>query len=163
MKTSRLFPILFMFLFPLQIEAGLLQQSYTGIYQSTTNDIILTLTIKQEGFDVLTGTLKSSNGAQFILEGTVSEGIAAGVLSGNEGSLYFEAYMDGNDLTISLIEPDQYNMPDYNTAEYLVMSRTNQQPDTSQPQSAVQSSPGEQVKTVHRKDNLQILVREQRS
>jgi len=148
MKLSRLFPILFMFLFPLQIEAGLFQHSYTGIYQSTTDDIILTLTIKQEGYDALTGTLKSSNGAQFILEGTVSEGIAAGVLSGNEGSFYFEAFIDGNDLTISLIEPDQFNMPDYNTAEYLVMSRTHQQPDTSQPQSAVQTSPREQVKTL---------------
>ncbi len=147
MKTFRIFIILFLSLLPIQGEDGMQQQNYTGTYQVNTGDNTLTLTIKQDGFNVISGTLKSSNGTQFAMEGMVNEGIAAGVFSGSEGSLYFEAYMDGNDLTLSLIEPDQFNMPDYDTARYLVLSRSSQQSAPSQPPSQVQASPIEQMPT----------------
>ena len=104
------------------------QQNYTGSYRLESGDVTITLTLKQDQNLNITGTLYSSNGSSFALEGMVSEGIASGVCKGNEGGLYFEAYLDGNDLTISLIEPDEYNMPDYNSSEYLVLSRTSQQP-----------------------------------
>ncbi len=81
------------------------------------------------------------------MEGMVNEGIAAGVFSGNEGSLYFEAYMEGNDLTLSLIEPDQFNMPDYDSARTLVLNRTAQQPSASQPPSPEQYSSIDQLTT----------------
>ncbi len=141
MKTTGILTVLFLFLLPIKGEDGFLQQDYTGTYQVTTGDVTLTLTLKQDGFNVLNGTLVSSNGMKYTLEGMVNEGIAAGAVSGSEGSLYFEAYLDGNDLTISLIEPDSFNMPDYDTAKYLVMSRSNQPPAPIQPQSPVQPAP----------------------
>ena len=151
MKTFKIITVLIIFLLPIKGEDCVLQQNYTGTYKLTTGDVTLTLTMKQDGFNVLTGTLESSNGMQYTLEGMVSEGIAAGAVSGSEGTLYFEAYLEGNDLTISLIEPDSFNMPDYDTAKYLVMSRSNQQltpsPSSSQPQPQVpvQSAPQQQV------------------
>jgi len=117
------------------------QQNYTGIYSIVSGDVTITLTLRQDQNQNVTGTLKSSNGSNYSIEGVVSEGIASGVCKGNDGGLYFEAFLDGNDLTISLIEPDQNNMPDYDTSEYLVMSRSSQQP-ASNPESA---SPIEQL------------------
>ena len=151
MKTSKIITVLIIFLLPIKGEDCVLQPNYTGTYKLTTGEVTLTLTMKQDEFNVLTGTLESSSGLQYTLEGMVSEGIAAGAVSGSEGALYFEAYLEGNDLTISLIEPDPYNMPDYDTAKYLVMSRSNQQltpsPSASQPQPQVpvQSAPQQQV------------------
>jgi len=103
------------------------QQNYTGTYTFVSGDVTISLTLQQDQNNNLTGVLKSSNGSTFSIEGMVSEGIAAGVCRNNEGGLYIEAYLEGNDLTLSLIEPDQFNMPDYNTAQYLVLSRTTKQ------------------------------------
>jgi len=147
MKTFNIITVFIIFLLPVHGEEVALQQIYTGTFKLTTGDVTLTLTMKQDGFNGLTGTLESSNGMQYTLEGMVSEGIAAGAVSGSEGALYFEAYLEGNDLTISLIESDQFNMPDYDTAKYLVMSRTNQHPARTQPQSQVQSAPQQQATT----------------
>lgn len=142
-KYFRIVTALIILSFPLFGEGGTQQQNYTGTYQVYTGDVTLTLTIQQDEFYVLTGTLQSSNGTQFMLQGMVSEGVAAGVLSGSDGGLFFEAYLDGNDLTLSLMEPDAFNMPDYDSAEYLVMSRSGQQPVPSQaaPGRAQPSSP----------------------
>ena len=146
MKTFRILIALFLFLLPVRICGQ--QQNYTGTYQVTTGDITLTLTIKKDESNMVTGTLKSSNGSQFTLEGMLNEGIAAGICTGNEGSLYFEAYLDGNDLTFSLIEPDQFNMPDYETAEYFVLSRSGQHPIQTPPPTGSQPSPREQITTI---------------
>ncbi|MBN1133268.1 MAG: hypothetical protein JXR52_06135 [Bacteroidales bacterium] len=109
----------------LSAESNLLQsRNYTGTYTLVSGDVTLTLTLQQDANNNLTGFLKSSNGNSFTIEGMVSEGVATGVCKGNEGGLYIEAYLDGNELTLSLIEPDSYNMPDYNTAQYLVLNRT---------------------------------------
>jgi len=145
MKRTDLFLLFLLFLVPVNGENATAQQNYSGIYQLNTGDVKLTLTIQQDGFNGLTGSLVSNNGSQFQLQGMVTEGIAAGIFSGNEGSLYFEAYLEGNDLTISLIEPDEFSMPDYSTAQNLVLNRTNQQPARTQPQSQVQPSPQPQA------------------
>ena len=124
-----------------------MQPAYSGIFQVQTGDITLTLTLNQNQNNSITGTLKSSNGSSFTLEGMVSDGIASGICSGNEGALFFEAYLDGNDITLSLIEPDQFNMPDYDRAEYLVLSRGNQL-QQAQPQYQTQPSPEEEMAAV---------------
>jgi hypothetical protein len=146
MKQSIFFVFVSMLLFSFPGETAAQQQNYNGTFLVTTGDITLTLTIRQEGSNVVKGTLQSSNGAQYTLEGVVSEGIAAGALSGSEGSLYFEAYLDENDLTLSLIEPDQYNMPNYDSAEYLVMSRSGSsaiQPQAQYPSQQHKQSPSQ--------------------
>ena len=109
------------------------QQNYSGTYTMSSGDVTITVTLNQDQNLNLSGSLRSSNGSNFTIEGMVSEGMAIGACSGNEGALYFEAYLDGNDLTFSLISPDQNNMPDYNTAQYIVLSRSAQQPSTGQP------------------------------
>lgn len=124
------------------------EPDYSGTYQLNTGEVSLTLSITQDQFNGLTGSLKSSNEAQFSLEGMVNEGVAAGVFSGNEGSLYFEAYLEGDNLALSLIEPDQYNMPDYNSAQYLSFQRSINQADMPQAPPPSQLPPGDKTATV---------------
>ncbi len=145
MKRSYLFLFILSFLIQIKGEETTLQQNYTGTFQVSNGDVTLTLTIKQDGFNGLTGSLISSNGSQFQLQGMVTEGVAAGIFSGNEGSLYFEAFLEGNNLSISLIEPDEFSMPDYSTAQNLVLIRSNQQLPQSQAPSLTPSSPAQQA------------------
>ena len=107
-------------------------QHYTGTFQLEAGDVTITLTIHQDGNNVLSGTMNSNNGSAFSIQGTVAEGVAAGAISSSEAALFFEAFLDGNDLTFSIIEPDQYNMPDYNTAQYLAFTKSNLQPSNQQ-------------------------------
>lgn len=108
------------------------QQSYIGTFKMVTGDVTLTLSLNQDQSMNLTGSLQSSNGSTFTIEGMVDQGVATGVCRSNEGGLYFEAYLDGNNLTFSLIEPDEFNMPDYNTAKYLQFNRISTQASTVQ-------------------------------
>jgi len=124
--------------------------NYTGLYTVAAGDVILTLSMHQDANNMITGKLESNNGNQFALEGMVSEGVAAGACSGSEGYLYFEAYLDGEDLTFSLIEPDEFNMPVYETAQYFVFRRgTRHSPQSTQqspePASTNRTSSGDQV------------------
>ncbi len=105
-----------------QISFALQQEDYTGTYTMTAGGTTLTLIFK-ESQGILTGTLSSSTGAGFKLEGTITEGAAAGVCSSQQGSVYFEAFLAGRDLTLSLIEPDAQNMPDYDNARYLAFTK----------------------------------------
>ena len=150
------FITIFIFLIPVQVaisslnepfEKKIQPQNYTGTYSVNTGDISLTLSLNQDEFNMITGTLTSSNGNQFVLEGMASEGVAAGVCSGSDGYLYFEAYLEGNDLTFSLIEPDQFDMPDYETSKYFVFNRGTKKPQQppQQLQKQPQPSPGEQM------------------
>ncbi len=155
-KNFRAFAIFLFMLLTVAGKPGAYAQNYTGNFQLTEGGVTITLTIKQNASGSVTGTMTSNNGSQFSMEGKVAEGIATGVVSGNEGALFFEAYLDGNDLTLSLIEPDQNNMPNYDAARFLILSRSNQPPQgvvsqpvqpTSQPsaQSSPQPSPGNQM------------------
>ena len=94
------------------------QQSLPGNYTLQSGDVILTLKLTQQG-NSLTGTLSGSTGASFTLSGQVENNIGYGTCSGTEGSVFFEAYVDGDDLTLSLVEPDQWGAPDYNQSQYL--------------------------------------------
>lgn len=145
MKTSQILSVLLLFLLPFPGSLDAQAQEYTGTFQVETGGTIFTLSIQQDANMILTGTLQRSNGSAFNLQGMVAEGVAAGVISGSEGNLFFEAYLDGNDLSFSLIEPDQYNMPNYDSAEYLVFSRSQGQPQLQQAPMAVQSPVNRQV------------------
>jgi len=138
MKTSQILSVSLLFLLPFSGAFDTKAQEYTGTYQLETEGLTLTLSIQQDANKMLTGTLQRSNGSAFNLQGMVAEGAAAGVISGSDGSLFFEAYLDGNDLTFSLIEPDQFNMPNYDSAEYLVFNRSQGQTQQNLAPMAVQ-------------------------
>ena len=145
MKTSQILFVLLLFLLPFPGAFDAQAQEYTGTFQIETGGITFTLNIQQDANNMLTGTLQRSSGSAFNLQGMVAEGAAAGVISGSEGQLFFEAYLDGNDLTLSLIEPDQYNMPNYDSAEYLVFNRSQAQAQQFQAPVAVQPPVNSQV------------------
>ncbi len=84
------------------------------------------------------GTLSSSSGASFNLQGQIENGIGAGTCSDDEGSVFFEVYYIEGDLTFSLIEPDANNEPDYDKAQYLVFEKSN---ETGTTQPAVSQTP----------------------
>ena len=98
------------------------QENYTGTYILSAEGTTLTLKLKEiQG--ALTGTLTSTTGVAFNLKGTVEQGIGQGICSSNQGSVYFEAFLADDDLTLSLIEPDAQNQPNYNSAQYLSFTR----------------------------------------
>ncbi len=98
-------------------------QDYNGTFLLKTDEADLTLRLQEGTGGVITGTLESTKGAAYQLQGEVQEGVAMGVCSDNQSGVYFEAYLDGNNLSLGLIEPDQFNMPDYNTARYFVFEK----------------------------------------
>ncbi len=99
------------------------QQSLSGNYTLQSGEVILSLSLSQQG-SVLQGTLSGSAGASFQLAGEAEDGVGYGTCSGAEGTVYFEVYVEGTDLTLSLIEPDQFGAPDYNRARYLQFRKT---------------------------------------
>lgn len=111
------------------LSAAYAQQNLSGTYTMTADQTTLTLTLTQSGI-TLTGTLTSSTGANFQLEGEVMEEAGAGKCSGGGSSVFFEAYLEGNDLTLGLIEPDEFNMPNYDQAQYLLFTKQSGQEGT---------------------------------
>jgi len=94
----------------LAVVAGLLAvsaafgQDYRGTYTLTSGAVTLTLTFNQDAAGRITGTLSSTKGTRFRLEGGVKDGIAAGTCVGDAGQSYFEAEFEGNKLVFTLVE-----------------------------------------------------------
>lgn len=125
------------------------QQSLSGTYNMTAEQTTLTLTLSQSG-NQITGTLRSATGLSYLLQGEVMEGAGAGVCSGEDGYVYFEVYVEGSELTLGLIEPDQFNMPDYENAQYLLFARqTGQISPAAQTGSPTQSVSGNQARSAN--------------
>jgi hypothetical protein len=107
----------------------------------------LTLTLQEDANGLLKGTLTSTTGVSYNIEGQVSEGVAVGVCADQQGGVYFEAYFADQQLIFSMIEPDEYNMPDYNKVQTLTFNRSgfvpqvtpqeNQQPPQGQTEPAL--------------------------
>jgi len=95
----------------------------SGNYILESQGVTLRLTLNQDPDGNLSGTLSSSTGAQFQVEGMVEEGVGVGMCYGEEGGLFFEASPEGEQLAFALIEPDANNMPDYSRAQQLVFTR----------------------------------------
>lgn len=119
-------------------------EPFAGTFVMKTEQAELTLELLQPDPAWITGTLKSTSGINFSLDGQIESGMASGVCSGNEGSVFFEIYTEGNALVLSLIEPDAYNMPDYNTATYLAFTKKDNPPvmqTKTQPAMAAEKNP----------------------
>jgi len=110
----------------------LAQQSLSGNYSMQSGDITLTLKLSQQG-RTIQGSLSGSTGASFQLNGQVENGIGNGTCTGTEGTVYFEAFADGDDLTLSLVEPDEWGAPDYNQAQYLQFAKKSTAPAANPP------------------------------
>ena len=119
MKTLSFFYVSLLVIGGLLMQGLFVQaQSLSGNYSLQSGEITLTLTLTQQG-NTLQGTLQGNTGASFQLSGQVENNIGYGTCTGTEGSVFFEAYADGEDLTLSLVEPDANGAPDYNQAQYL--------------------------------------------
>jgi catechol 2,3-dioxygenase-like lactoylglutathione lyase family enzyme len=101
---------------------GALAQQYTGTYAVAGQGGTVTLTLRQAADGQLTGTM-TGNGVEFRVEGIVEEGVAMGAITNAEGGVFFEASLDGAQLTLTLVEVGAGNMPDYSKARTLVLQR----------------------------------------
>ena len=110
------------------------QSGFNGTYVMENQGTTLTLTLRQDAQRTIAGTLTSSTGARFELEGQVDEeGVAIGICSDGQTKVYFEAQQEGNQLALALIEPDANGMPDYNRARQLTLARRGGGPPAGRP------------------------------
>jgi hypothetical protein len=79
-------------------------QSYQGTWTMISGTTKLTLVLKQGAAEQVTGSLSSSTGAVFQLNGQVKEGIVMGTCQGQAGSSQFEASFEGSILILTLVE-----------------------------------------------------------
>ncbi|MBU0558407.1 MAG: hypothetical protein KJ799_10530 [Bacteroidetes bacterium] len=105
------------------ISAYSFGQNFSGVYYHEEQGNIINLKINQDESSNITGSLSSAQGASYTLEGFSSEGAAVGVCRDNQGSVYFEAYFEGNQLIFTLMEMDEYNMPDYDNATQIIFAK----------------------------------------
>jgi len=97
---------------------------FSGSYEMITEEAVLTLTLKQQAGSLISGTLTSTSGISYSLEGSAEGNTASGTCSDDYGSVFFELYAEADELILSLIEPDAWGMPDYNTTVYLTFKET---------------------------------------
>jgi hypothetical protein len=118
-------------------------ENLSGIYTLSSQGVTLTLTLKQDPQGNIKGTLSSTTGAQFQVEGIVKDGVGLGVCKSNEGGSFFEAHPKGNQLLFALMEPGPNNMPDYSKAKELIFMRTDKRvPDPQSPKAFSDSQRG---------------------
>jgi hypothetical protein len=108
-------------------------ENLSGTYSLSSQGVTLTLTLKQDPQGNIKGTLSSTTGVQFHVEGILQDGIGMGVCKSREGGSFFEAHPQGSQLLFALIELGPNNMPDYSKAKELMFTRTDK--GTTDPQS----------------------------
>jgi len=96
--------LVFLFFLGLLLVAAVFGQNYRGTYTLTSEGVTLTLVFDQDAAGRISGTLSSTKGTRFRLEGTIQEGIATGNCSGDSGQSYFEAEFEGSKLIFTLVE-----------------------------------------------------------
>ena len=79
-------------------------QDYSGTYVLSSQGVTVTLSLHQDAQGKITGTLSSTKGTQFQVEGVVEEGVAVGLCSSEQGAVNFEAQLQGNTLRLTMIE-----------------------------------------------------------
>lgn len=107
------------------------QADVSGNYTLSADGATLTLVLNQDAQGNVSGALSSTSGAQYQISGQVSEGVAAGICQNNQGSMYFEAELQGSQLFFAFIGIGSSNMPDYNDTRELVFSRAGSSPSTA--------------------------------
>ncbi len=139
-------------------------QNLSGKYTLSSQGTILTLTLDQDTQGNIKGTLSSTTGAQFRVEGVMQGNVGVGTCVNNQGGSYFETHPKGDELLFALIELGPNNMPDYSKVRRLTFIRKEgamagqQGPQASpkkpveQPQASSVSPPGTRESAVLSKD-----------
>lgn len=89
------------------LAAAAYGQNFTGTYTLTSGATKLTLVLNQGAGGQVTGSLTSSTGATFKLNGKLEEDIVTGTCQGQAGTSQFEASFEGSLLIFTLIETNQ--------------------------------------------------------
>ena len=116
-------------------------QNLSGAYTLSSQGTTLTLTLTQDAQGKIKGTLVSTTGARFQIEGLIQNGVGVGTCVDNQGGSYFEAHPKGNELLFALIEPDANNKPDYSKIKQLLFTKKD---GMTLGQQGAQAIPGEQ-------------------
>lgn len=120
---SRSITLLSLVCFTLLTVGSSYAQDYSGTYTLTNQKGgVTSLTLRQDAQGNVTGTM-SGNGNQYQVEGIVEEGFAVGAIYDQQGGVYFEAELQGNQLLLTLIEVGANNEPDYTRTTDLVLNR----------------------------------------
>ncbi len=94
----------FVLAFCLLLAGAVFGQNFRGTYKMTSGNVTLTLVLDQDASGRISGTLSSTKGTQFRLEGTIEEGIATGTCGEEAGQSFFEAEFEGSKLIFTLTE-----------------------------------------------------------
>lgn len=98
-------------------------QNLSGTYVLREQGNTITIVLNQDAQGKLSGSMSSTTGAQFRIDGMMESGIGVGVCVGDEGGSYFEAEIQGNELSFTIIGADANNQPDYNNMAHLTFMR----------------------------------------
>ncbi len=98
-------------------------QDLSGTYVMSAQNVTLTLVLRQDGQGNLTGTLSSTSGARFQVDGKIQDGVGIGTCVDNQGGSYFEAHPQGDKLLFAMIEPGPDRKPDYNKVRKLLFAK----------------------------------------
>lgn len=110
-------------IFILLLAGPAMAQGLAGTYTLSQGGTTLTLVLAQDPQGNLTGSLSSTTGASFRVEGQVQDGVGMGAMTAGQGGSYFEAHPQGVNLLLALIEPGPDGMPDYNQVRQLSFTR----------------------------------------
>jgi hypothetical protein len=101
-------------------------QGYSGTFTTVNpQGKTVTVSLQQAAQGRMTGTI--SNGEIALqVDGTVEDGEITGTATSSSGKLFFEAEVDGNTLYLTLISPDAQGQPDYEHAQEMELTATQQ-------------------------------------
>jgi hypothetical protein len=116
-------------------------QNFSGTYVLKAQKTTLTLSLNQDPQGRIVGSLKGSTGIRYDVQGMVQDGAAVGTCTDQQGGVYFEARLQGNQLLFAMIEPGPNNMPDHSKVKQLTFAR---EEGALPGQQSAQASPGQQ-------------------
>lgn len=106
----------------LALALPLAAQRYSGTFTMAGQAGPVTLVLQQAGNGIVTGTM-SGNGVSFQIEARPEEDAIAGMATGQQGRLFFQAGLEGDQLVMLFVEPGPDGSPNYDTAQQLVFAR----------------------------------------
>jgi len=114
-------------------------QDFNGSYRGSSEAGPVTVVMQITG-DELAGTL-SASGVEFVLEGFVQDGVGMGLAYTAEGSVGFEAYLEGDTLGLYLYEMDVNGAPIVESVIELLMTRQGAALPAAQPPGPLATPP----------------------
>ena len=93
-------------------------QDFRGTYTLTSGGITQSLVLEQDASGKITGSLTSTAGTRFQLEGTVEDGVATGTCPGASGQVSFEAEFEGKILVFTLTQIDTLGQVSSSSMEF---------------------------------------------